>query len=969
MKKISHKISMAMIASILSVTLLLGAISMLVGARVVKNATEKNLTETSGRLAEKLNHSTETIETKLEDLAITISHDVDMSKMKNDPEYPTFYTQKIIPLVTDYAKSGQINVDCYVNFLNEYSRDGYIIGPNVINPDGKGFRRVDFGTKISDMIADPKAYDWYYKPIEQQSGYWTDPYQDVITGFYMVSYVTPIFIDGKVEGVVGMDIKFDTLRSIVDEAKVYDTGYASMMDSDYNFLVHPTFDFEDNLRGVYDGGLEPLAKAIDEKDHGVVSLKVDSVQKYISFARLSNGNILLVSVTTKEVFEDVYYLGVFLGIATVFGLFLAVYFALFISSKIATPINNLNERAKEIAEGKLDVTIPIETEDEIGQFAKTFNYMIASLVSANTELTAVFEELTATEEELRDHYDRLQVSEAALRLSDARYQLAVEGSNDVIWEIDAATGNFYASTKLYELLGYKLNSFTTIYELNQYIHTDDFDYAKADLYNYMDRKLKSYHSTYRVRKSDGEYLWFFSRGKGLWDENGNIIKVAGSISDITDKKIAEDKINFLAYHDDLTKLPNRFYFLEKLEGVILNAAEQSLRGAVFYLDIDDFKIINDTLGHSFGDKVLCYYSEQLKKILGENDILCRIGGDEFVIIHCFNESTELEQFAELILSLFRDTYLIEGKRIYLSTSFGVAEFPKDGVNSDALMKNADFAMYKAKETGKNKYSIYNEKLYIQLQRKIDIERVLRNAIEENELSVVFQPQVYVSTQQIYGFEALIRLNSKELGFVSPGEFIPIAEESGFITVLDHWVFSQSCNYVAKWIEKGYTFESMSVNISSNDIRRSDFVDLIRDMITSANIDPKLIELEITETVLMEQIETVTERLEQLRNLGIRVALDDFGTGYSSLNYLRSIPIDTLKIDKSFIDHITENTNEEVIISNIIQLAQTMNLKVVAEGVETKAQYELLKSKNCDYVQGYYFSKPVSPVEIETMFEI
>lgn len=967
MKKISHKITATLVASLLIVTLLLGAISLYVSARVVRFSTEKNLSEAAERLAEQLNNSTRSIEIKLEDLAMTIADDVDLERMKTDPTYPDEYTEKIIPLVTAYAESGEINVDCYVNFLNEYSKDGFIIGPNIINADGKGFRRVNFETKVADMVSSPKDYDWYYIPIQQKSGYWTDPYYDVITNLYMVSYVTPIFIEGNVEGVVGMDIQFDTLRNIVNEAKIYETGYASLLDSNFNFLVHPTFGFEENLKTVYEGTLLPLAESIEKNKAGVYLAEVDGTKKYIGYSKMQNGNILLVSVAAKEVLTDVYQLAMMLVLITIFGIIFSIYVSVYISKRISDPITSLSESAMRIANGQLDVTIPIETQDEIGQFAKTFNYMINALLATNTELTAVFEELTATEEELRNHYDLLKESEAALRLSDERYQLAVDGANDIIWEIEVASGTFYASSKLYELLGVEQNSFNSILELNRFIHPEDFEVAKNELYQYIAHQSNSYQSTYRVIKANGEYIWFFSRGKAIWGEDGTAVKVAGSISDITEKKIIEDKINFLAYHDDLTKLPNRYYFIEKLDAAIKASLDNQHNGSVYYIDLDNFKVINDTLGHSFGDRVLIYLTEILKGIVDPSDVLCRLGGDEFVLIHTDSTDDDHEVYVNRIIESFREIKFVEGKQVYITTSIGVAVFPKDGVNSDDILKNADFAMYKAKESGKNKYHIYNEAMFLQLERKTKIERILHGAMSNQELSVVYQPQYRSDTRTIFGFEALIRLNSKELGFISPAEFIPIAEESGTIVMLDQWIFKAACEQAQQWYQAGYHFESISINVSSIDLMRTDFVENVEKIISETGILPTLVEIEITETAVIEYLETVSKRLQRLRDLGVRIALDDFGTGYSSLSYLRSIPIDTLKVDKSFIDHIAENANEEAIIHNIIQMAHTMELKVVAEGVETKEQYEILEANQCDYIQGYYFGRPLSAKDIERLF--
>jgi EAL domain-containing protein (putative c-di-GMP-specific phosphodiesterase class I) len=277
-------------------------------------------------------------------------------------------------------------------------------------------------------------------------------------------------------------------------------------------------------------------------------------------------------------------------------------------------------------------------------------------------------------------------------------------------------------------------------------------------------------------------------------------------------------------------------------------------------------------------------------------------------------------------------------------------------------------MYKAKELGKNRYMLFDPEMYLKLERKICIERILRTAIENNELSINYQPQYNAQNNEIFGFEALVRLNSKELGFISPLEFIPIAEECGFITKLGKWVLSESCKQSVAWFNAGYKFKSMSINISSVDLQQAGFLENVNNILEETSINPNIVELEITETVLMQSLDASIEILKKLMNMGIRIALDDFGTGYSSLSYLRKIPISTLKIDKSFIDNITSNKKEEAIINNIIQMAHSMDLKIVAEGVEVEEQLSILKERKCDYIQGYYFSKPLPASEAEKLLE-
>lgn len=637
-----------------------------------------------------------------------------------------------------------------------------------------------------------------------------------------------------------------------------------------------------------------------------------------------------------------------------------------ISTYVTKPIKKLKTVAEEVAAGDLDINVNIETKDEIGDFGKVFNYMVNKLGSIYKELEEVCYDLADKEEELIIRYNDLRISEVALRNSEERYRLALEGVNDAIWEWDLETGDFFASNKLYEITGYDFNGIVTLKSFNKFIYYDDLEVFKKDFRNHVDNNSEFYKSEFRINKSDGSYVWVLSRGKALRDEEGKAIKIAGSISDITVQKEAEEKIKFMAFHDSLTKLPNRTLFMKKLDEEIEMAKINNTKGAVFFIDLDNFKNINDTLGHNYGDKLLIYLSRNLKKLADSEDILCRLGGDEFLLIHNYSEIMELEEYAKKLLDLFDKSFEIDNKEMYVTASIGIAIYPKDGEESSAILKNADFAMYKAKELGKNRFAFYDESIYMQLERKTNIERILRNSIENKELIIYYQPQYDTKTEEIFGFEALLRLNSKELGFISPAEFIPIAEETGYISKIDLWILKEACLQCREWMEKGYKFKSISVNVSSVDMQKNNFLESIKNILKETKISPDIIELEITETALMKSIDYNINELNQLMKIGIRIALDDFGTGYSSLNYLRSIPINTLKIDKSFIDNITTSKKEESIMNNIIEMAHTMDLKVVAEGVETRNQLKILKEKRCDYIQGYYFSRALPPEEIEKL---
>ncbi|MFD3157113.1 putative bifunctional diguanylate cyclase/phosphodiesterase [Haloimpatiens sp. FM7330] len=419
---------------------------------------------------------------------------------------------------------------------------------------------------------------------------------------------------------------------------------------------------------------------------------------------------------------------------------------------------------------------------------------------------------------------------------------------------------------------------------------------------------------------------------------------------------AYEKIQNLAYYDHLTKLPNRLFFTNQLK----HELEKNHRGTVLFLDLDDFKKINDSLGHNYGDMLLKKISNNLKQYVNQGDVIARFGGDEFLIllpevIH----HTEAANIAQTILNMFNSKFKIGKKQVYISASIGIIIYPTEGDNVNLIIKNADTAMYKAKFLGKNRYCFFDKNLSNDISRKIEIENGLRTALSRGELDIYYQPQVDLKSGKIRGAEALLRWNSETLGKISPYEFIPISEQTGIIHNIFKWVLKSVCIQKKKWENKGYNFNTISINISSIQLQQQDLMKTVKNILQETNTNPEFLQFEITESVLMKNLHDNIQLLKEFKKMGLKIALDDFGTGYSSLNYLRKLPIDTVKIDKSFIDDITTSLEAKDITDGIIHLAHKIKLEVVAEGVEYKDQSELLKDMNCDMIQGYYFYKPLS----------
>jgi diguanylate cyclase (GGDEF)-like protein len=431
-----------------------------------------------------------------------------------------------------------------------------------------------------------------------------------------------------------------------------------------------------------------------------------------------------------------------------------------------------------------------------------------------------------------------------------------------------------------------------------------------------------------------------------------------------------NELLYLSYHDTLTGLYNRLYLYERLQQELYKKPSSDDITAIFFVDSDNFKSVNDTMGHTFGDELLKAISCRLSGITDKNSSLIRIGGDEFVFFcTAFKDKGSIENFARKILQVFSSPFNIKDHILTITVSIGISLFPENATDLSTLLSYADMAMYKVKNTGKNGYFFFNNNLKDKIITKINIEKNLKKALSDDEFILYYQPQIRVESNTVVGFEALIRWNSSELGFLTPDKFIGIAEDTGFICVLGEWILRSACSFIYNLNKVRNADFKISVNISVIQLMQENFIQVVEQVLSDIGLSSVLLELEITETVIMDFPELAVDRIKTLRSMGINIALDDFGTGYSSLAYLRSIPITTLKIDKMFIDDITSTESSTTVTDTIIELGHKMDLSIVAEGVETLEQLEYLKKNGCDMLQGYLFSKPLTEKEIDKLLDL
>ena len=570
--------------------------------------------------------------------------------------------------------------------------------------------------------------------------------------------------------------------------------------------------------------------------------------------------------------------------------------------------------------------------------------------------------------EMKEVYERL-------RASETRYALAAEGANDGLWDWNLTSDeNVYYSPRWFEIMGVVPETGEIPgknYWLDR-IHPDDYQNVSTELKAHLEGKTKHFENEHRVQHSDGEYQWVMMRGLALRDESGKACRIAGSLTDISGRKRVEEKLAHDAVHDALTGLPNRKRLHQRLERSVQRTKRQgNYTFAVLFIDLDRFKTVNDSMGHRAGDELLLKISDKLLNLVRPSDMVARLGGDEFVVLlENVKDTRRVNRIAERILGDLQKPTKISGKKIYVGASIGVVFSSENYDNPEDLLRDADLAMYRAKVKGKGRYELFDSKLHSGAVSRLHTEIDLRRAIERCEFVLHYQPIVSLRSEDIVGFEALIRWNHPTRGSVPPDEFISIAEETGLILPIGKWVIEESCRQMRQWQEQFAAARLMviNVNLSARQLEQKDLVEQIAKVLEETGLNPNCLKLEITESVIMSNAEEAVETVCALRRMGVRVSIDDFGTGYSSLSYLHRFPINTLKVDRSFISRIGNADEHSEIIRTIITLAFNLGIDVVAEGVENVEQLDFLREMKCSYGQGFYYSRPVNSLSAAGMIE-
>ncbi|HVN77195.1 MAG TPA: EAL domain-containing protein [Thermoanaerobaculaceae bacterium] len=562
-------------------------------------------------------------------------------------------------------------------------------------------------------------------------------------------------------------------------------------------------------------------------------------------------------------------------------------------------------------------------------------------------------------------------SERALWESEERYALAVNGANDGIWDFNLITGTAYFSPRWKSMLGYRDDEIGSgIEEWFSRVHPDDRIGLRKAFDAHLGGHQPHFEHEHRMIDKNGSSIWVLSRGLAVRDGSGKPTRVAGSLTDITARKRAEEQLLHDALYDALTQLPNRTLFLDHL-GL---AMEQSRRRkdamvALLFIDLDRFKNINDSLGHSVGDELLVELARRLTRFLRPGDTVARLGGDEFAIllndIHGPGDATRV---AERVQDLMREKLVIGGREVFTSASIGVALSNPSYRAPEEILRDADTAMYRAKAAGRGCYQVFDQTMHRSVVALLKLETELRQAVEKNQFLMHYQPIVSLEDKRIVGFEGLVRWLHPERGLISPSRFIGVAEETGLIVPLGWWVLEQACRHARDW-QRVVPAEPplyVSVNVSGKVVMQPDMYDRVVAILEQTGLSPSSLRLEITENVIMDHGDLALQKLAQFHRLGVQFSVDDFGTGYSSLSYLQRFSYDTLKIDRSFISGMETTGDASAIVKTIVALANMLKINVVAEGVETAVQFEKLREIGCSHAQGFWFSRPVDRSAAEAM---
>lgn len=635
-----------------------------------------------------------------------------------------------------------------------------------------------------------------------------------------------------------------------------------------------------------------------------------------------------------------------------------------LSSSILT-VYNTGEPVQSLVE------VPyIDKSFKVKTFSPYENYICVILADvtdaekAKKEAQTAYALANASSEQLRYQVDLLTASQRQLESAQRIHAMVAQVSSDGFYYKNYGDGYFLASDSWYSLFTYDgVKPFDSRNLINAISDDDVFDFSR-----WRERAIAQRDSgvVCEFRLCDN-VTWIEATFRFIYDEKGKLSEEIGFFKDITTVKMQKEELAYKAYYDTTTGLVNRSYFTKLLDDDIKRATNEDVAINILYIDIDDFKDINDSIGYKIADTFISKFAMILKEYANETTRVARFDSDEFVIsIYDSSRHTAQKMAMDIRRKLATPLTLSNGLTQRLTVSIGISQYPESGKRAVDLISNADIAMHRVKESGKNSILFFEETMLEKFLVRIEMEKTMKQALEDGRFTLYYQPQYYTATRKLRGMEALIRMRDDVLGFVPPAQFIPLAEKNGLIVEIGEWVLRRAFEDYMTWKE-AYGFDGIiSVNISPVQFRQVTFESMLYSLIKEYHMDPEKVEIEITESVFLEDEFHLVEMIKRIRNNGIKVSLDDFGTGYSSLSYLKNIPVDTLKIDKSFVDSLGEMKASDIITSSVIEMMQRLGMEIIAEGVETEVQYEFLRKMKCDNIQGFYLARPMNADSIKAV---
>ena len=753
-----------------------------------------------------------------------------------------------------------------------------------------------------------------------------------------IVFTAPVEVEGKVALVLGGSFNPAQPNIFTKQmsTKLSSSGFVRIISSDHKVVIHP--DIKRINQKAAPDVVASIDKAFTQKEPLTVRhTGVNGKELLTCMKRLASADwVVATSCYTEELIAPERAARNWFIAVTILGTALAVLVVFYMMRLMTRPLQQLAEHLTNLSAKKgEDRFIHLSVNGEIGRLTGAFNSMVSEI----------------------------DTNSAALLKSEERYRLVLENSADFIfWR--RPDGSFeFVSPAVKDITGYSQEEFyADPLIMNNMVYPQDRGILEDGEGN---RHVTDFCGVreveYRIVTKDGETRWVRHSCTAIHNSDGVFLGRRGCISDISDKKFLADQVSHLVMHDILTGLPNRSLFADRLEVALAQAKKDQKYLVVMFFGIDRFKLINDTMGHEAGDALLIMTAERLRRQIHSEDTMCRFGGDVFSFILPSRDSKhEAVSMAYLILAALTEPFhLPGGKKITLTGSIGISVCPTDGKTVEALIKNAETAMYDSKKNGKNTFRFYTNTMNELAAEMLLLDSSMPASLAEGHFYIQYQPQLDFTCDSLCGVEALVRWRHPELGFIGPDRFIPLAEENGFIIRLGEWVLRTACKTNAEWIRQGLPPMRVAVNISARQFIEPDFIDLVSAALAESGLPADLLEIELTESMLVADEEQTLKRLNILKSMGVKLAIDDFGTGYSSLSYLKHFPLDRLKIDKSFVNDILSDPDDAAITDAIIAMSHALKLRVIAEGVETVSQLAFLKDRGCDEIQGYFISRPLS----------